>query len=81
VFSTHPDEGGTLLWQGQMPSAEAWGYARVVARLPGNVARAFVRLNAPEVVSELSLANNTARAGKGFADAVRFRVMLPVVRK
>jgi hypothetical protein len=81
VFSTHPDEGGTLLWQGQMPSAEAWGYARVVARLPGNVARAFVRLNAPEVVRELSLANNTARAGKGFADAVRFRVMLPVVRK
>lgn len=47
VYSTHPDEGGTLLWQGPMPSAEAWGHAQVVAQLPGQVARAYVQLNMP----------------------------------
>ena len=81
VFSTHPDEGGTLLWQGVMPSVEAWGHTLVVAKLPGSMPRAFVRLNAPERVSELSSANNTARAGRGFAQSVRFRTYLPVTSR
>ncbi len=85
VFSAHPDEGGTLLWQGALPAAEAWKYAQVSTVLRDNVPRAFVRVNSPETVTELSAANNTARAGRGFTGGgvidMPFRLMLPVMQK
>lgn len=67
VYSTHPDEGGTLLWQGEMPAADAWGHAQVVAQLPGQITRVYVRLNLPEAVEEMALANNTVRVGRDWS--------------
>jgi hypothetical protein len=83
VYSAHPDEGGTLLWQGTLPAAAAWRNAQVTALLPGSVPRVFVRVNTPETVSELSAANNTARAGRGFTGGLvgPFRLWLPAVRR
>lgn len=81
VFSAPPDEGGALLWQGALGTAEPFGRARLVAVLPGAVPRAFVRVNVPEAYEELSTANNTARAGRGFADVARILTYMPVIRR
>lgn len=81
IYSAPPDEGGSLLWQGPVAAAEPWGSARVSPLLPANVRRVFVRINTPETALELSTANNTARAGRGFAEGVAFRTLLPLVRR
>jgi hypothetical protein len=84
VFSTHPDEGGALLWQGELAAADAWGRSRVSAPLPGAVARAYVHVNGAGAVAELSTANNSARSGLGFADIAQERMLrtfLPAVAK
>lgn len=81
VFSMPPDEGGVLLWQGALGSAEPFGRARRVAVLPGAVPRAFARVNLPEAFEELSTANNTARAGRGFADVARILTYMPLIRR
>ncbi len=84
VYSAYPDEGGSLLWQGMLPAAGAWRNAQVTTLLAGSVPRAFVRVNTPETVTELSAANNTARAGRGFTGGLvdgPFRLLLPVVVK
>ena len=78
LYTDAPQDGGTLLWQGTLSQTLAFDKVKISGRLTGNVPRIYVRANPAGAVSELTVDNNNARAGTGFA---QWRIRLPIVRR
>lgn len=84
VYTAAPEAGGSVIGTVPVPVLEPYSQTEVSLALPGNVQRAWVRVNATQSFSESSHANNDSFVGLPDlteTPPLTYRLLLPIVRR
>lgn len=84
VYNAAPEAGGSVIGTVSVPVLEPYSQTEVSLSLPGNVQRAWARVNADQRFSETSHANNDSFVGlPDLAETPpqSYRLLLPIVRR
>lgn len=84
VYTAAPDAGGSIIGTVPVPALEPYTQTEVRLVLPGNVQRAWMRVNTEQSFSETSHANNDSFVGLPDlteTSPLTYRLLLPIVRR
>lgn len=84
VYNAAPETGGSVIGTVPVPALEPYNQTEVSLALPGNVQRAWVRVNADQRFSESAHANNDSFVGLPDlpeTPPLTYRLLLPIVRR